>query len=190
MLTGPDKGDFQFLALPNVVAPETEMAALKNLSLRGWQIADRWALGAPATVKAMEKAGTLIPCLKEQQMLEAATISDARVGGRMQDLPDSEILALHNIPLLPANNGDAEQAFTFYFPADTSRKFSPEALKHIETLSKNDPVMKFSFVPGPKGEAVFDPELSDAVYGRFPWKNASVAEKQEAINEAWADGQD
>lgn len=289
ILTGPDKDDFQFLALPKVVAPETVIAALKNLSLRGWQIADRWALGAPATVKVMEKVGTLIPSLKEQQKLEAETISDARVGGRMQDLPDSEILALHEIPLLPADTGDTEtecfsvvaidkfhawdpsedlkvtgfrtfedareyarrrtrdsveemraevssseelrerwktfgedcvvvgggyvgssemdyfisepatpeqrdwasltpdpqQAVTLHFPVHTSRKFSPDAMKHIEALSKNDPLMKLSYVPGPNGEAVFDPELCDAVYGRFPWKNATVAERQAAINNAW-----
>lgn len=101
MLTGPDKGNFQFLALPKVVAPETVQAALKSLSLRGWQIADRWALGAPKKVKAMEAAGTLIPKLKEQQKLEAETISDARVAGRMADVPDSEILALQDISLLP-----------------------------------------------------------------------------------------
>lgn len=292
MLTGPDKGDFQFLALPNVVAPETVQAALKNLSLRGWQIADRWALGAPDTVKAMEMVGTLIPSLKEQQKLEAETISDARVGGRMQDIPDSEILALQEIPSLPVpvvatdyatftviaidmfhawdraedlevtgfrsledareyarrrtrdsveemraevNNaeelpqrwrtfgedcvvvgggyvGSSEldyfisepatpeqrdwvsltpyplQAVTLRFPEQTSRKFSPAALKHIEALSKNDPLMKLSYVPGPKGEAVFDPELCDAVHGLYPWKNATLAERQAAIDEAWADG--
>lgn len=101
MLTGPDKTDFQFLALPNVVAPATVQAALQNLSLRGWQIADRWALGSPKKVQRMEKAGSLIPMLKEQQKLEAQTVSDARVGGRMQDVPDSEILAQHEIPPLP-----------------------------------------------------------------------------------------
>ena len=98
------------MTLPNVVAPETVRAVVKNLSLRGWQIAERWASGSPKKVKQMEAAGSLISKLKEQQRLELETISDARVSGRMSDVPDSEILAQHEIHLLPDNFEDSETA--------------------------------------------------------------------------------
>lgn len=101
MLNRLENDNFQFLALPKVVTSETVQAVLGNLALRGWQIADRWAMGAPATVKAMERAGTLLPSLKEQQKLESEIISDARVSGKNQDVPDSEILAQHEVQLLP-----------------------------------------------------------------------------------------
>jgi hypothetical protein len=70
-------------------------------SLRVQQIADRWASGSPKKVKAMEASGTLLARLKEQADLENETISNARVGGAMSDVPDSEILALNEIPQLP-----------------------------------------------------------------------------------------
>jgi hypothetical protein len=73
----------------------------KELSQRAWQIAHRWAAGAPGKVKGMEADGTLLERLREQAELEAQTIADARVGGAMSDVPDSEVLALYDIPLLP-----------------------------------------------------------------------------------------
>lgn len=93
--------EFGWLDLPRVVTPDTVAAIEKHCSLRGWQIADRWAAGAPKKVKEMEAAGQLLPRLKEQADLENETISNARVGGAMNDTPDSEILALNEIPALP-----------------------------------------------------------------------------------------
>lgn len=87
-----------WLDLPHVVAPETVAAIEQNLGLRGWQVADRWAAGAPTMVKRMEADGTLLARLKEQTALEAETITDARVGGHFHDMPDSELLAMYEIP--------------------------------------------------------------------------------------------
>lgn len=292
MLIGNDNENFQFLALPAVVAPETVTAVLKGLSLRGWQIADRWALGCPATVKQMESDGQLIPKLKKQQKLESEIICDARVAGRMSDAPDSEILAMHEISLLPDEyedthsatftviaidmfhaldqsedftvtgfrsfdeareyarrrtrdsleelrpeadsddelrqrwktygedcvvvgggyvgsseldyfirepataqqrdwvslTPDCQQPIALHFPINANRKFSPGGLMRIAKMMKNDPLMALSYIPDKvTGEPVFDPELSDAVHGRFPWKSATLAEKQAAIDEAWSD---
>ncbi|HXF65631.1 MAG TPA: hypothetical protein VNK67_02885 [Burkholderiales bacterium] len=80
--------------------PETVKAVLQE-SLRVQQIADRWVSGAPKKVKAMEAEGTLLQRLREQAELENQTIADAQVGGRIMDVPDSEILAMYEIPLLP-----------------------------------------------------------------------------------------
>jgi len=80
---------------------ETLKAIFAGGSVRVRQVADRWASGSPKKVKEMEAAGTLLPRLKEQAELENSTISDARVGGAMNDTPDSEILALYDIPALP-----------------------------------------------------------------------------------------
>ena len=80
--------------------PETVKAILAE-PLRVQQVADRWASGSPKKVKAMEAAGTLLARLKEQAELETSTLADARMGGAMSDAPDSEILALHQIPQLP-----------------------------------------------------------------------------------------
>ena len=91
----------RWLDFPRVVQPKTVRVIEKDLSLRGWQIADRWAAGTADRVRAMEADGTLLPRLKEQADLEARTIADARVGGAFQDVSDSEILALHEIPQLP-----------------------------------------------------------------------------------------
>jgi hypothetical protein len=88
------------LELPSVVKPATVKAVLAE-SLRVQQIADRWASGSPKKVKAMEADKTLLPRLREQAQLESQTIADARVGGAMSDTPDSEILAMNEIPLLP-----------------------------------------------------------------------------------------
>jgi hypothetical protein len=101
VLTGPDNSNFRFLTLPHVVNERTMREVNKYLHLRGWQIADRWAAGAPEKVKQMEANATLIPRLMEQEQLEAETVSEARVSGRNSDVPDSEILALHEIPALP-----------------------------------------------------------------------------------------
>lgn len=288
MLNKPENDNFQFLALPKVVAPETVQAVVSKLSLRGWQIAERWAMGAPVTVKAMERSGNLISSLKEQQNLESDIISDARVSGRNQDVPDSEILALHEIQLLPndlettetaiytvvaidmfhawdsaediyttgfksfeeareyarrrtrdsveelrdedwtaeglrqawltygenciVSGGEyagssevdffisepataeqrdwvsltpnAQQAIALHFPENTARKFSPDALRQIAVMGKNDPMRIFSYIPGPNGEAVFDPELNDVLMDRYGMKLTPAA-KQQAINEAW-----
>jgi hypothetical protein len=97
----PAPRDFAWLDLPRVVCPETVAAIENSLSLRGWQIADRWAAGAPAMVKRLEAEGTLLARLKEQADLEAETISDARISGRFHDVPDSELLAMYEIPALP-----------------------------------------------------------------------------------------
>lgn len=107
--TGVGSENEFWLDLPRVVKAETVRMIEQNLSLRGWQIADRWALGSPKKVKRMEAAGTLIPRLKEQQKLEAGIISDARVAGRMSDTPDSEILAMHEIPLLPSDGDGGDK---------------------------------------------------------------------------------
>jgi hypothetical protein len=95
--------EFGWLDLPRVVRPETVAAIEKSLSLRGWQIADRWAAGAPAMVKRLEAEGTLLARLKEQADLEAEVIADARIGGRFQDVPDSELLAMNEMPALPTD---------------------------------------------------------------------------------------
>lgn len=99
--TGVAPDTRRWLDFPRVVQPKTVRVIEKDLSLRGWQIADRWAAGAPDMVRAMEANGTLLPRLKEQADLEARTIADARVGGAYNDTPDSEILALYEIPQLP-----------------------------------------------------------------------------------------
>jgi hypothetical protein len=95
------RGEFTWLDLPRVVRPDTLKAIEQNLSLHGWQIADRWAAGARGMVRQMEADGTLMPRLKEQADLEAETISDARISGRFHDVPDSELLAMYEIPALP-----------------------------------------------------------------------------------------
>ena len=92
--------DHSLLSAPRVLKPATVKAVLAA-SPRVQQIADRWASGSPKKVKSMEAAGTLLPRLKEQAELETSTIVDARMGGAMSDTPDSEILALHEIPQLP-----------------------------------------------------------------------------------------
>jgi len=92
--------DHSLLSAPHVLKPATLKDVLRQ-SLRVQQIADRWASGSPKKVKSMEAAGTLLPRLREQAELETSTIVDARIGGRMSDTPDSEILALHDIPQLP-----------------------------------------------------------------------------------------
>jgi hypothetical protein len=84
-----------------VLNPETVQRLLREVSGRGWKVADRWASGWPEETKAMEAAGTLIDRVKEQAKLENETISDARVGGANSDLPDSEILTLYDIPVEP-----------------------------------------------------------------------------------------
>jgi hypothetical protein len=94
---------FAWLDLPTVVRPDTLRNIEQQLSLRGWQIADRWAAGAPAKVRRMQADGTLLARLKEQAALEARTISDARIGGCFSDVPDSELLAMNEIPILPAD---------------------------------------------------------------------------------------
>lgn len=78
-----------------------------------------------------------------------------------------------------------ESNLPLQFPTDTGRKFSPDALKHIEVMGKNDPMQKLSYVPGPNGEAVFDPELNDVLMDRYGLK-LTPAEKQREINNAWA----
>lgn len=80
--------------------PETVKVLLRE-NLRVQKIADRWASGSPKKVKQLEASGQLLPRLKEQADLENEAISNARVGGAMSDVPDSEILALHEIPALP-----------------------------------------------------------------------------------------
>jgi len=99
--TGVEPDTRFWLDLPRVVKPETVRAIEKLLGQRAWQIADRWAAGAPEKVKEMEADGTLLERLREQAKLEAETISDARVGGAFSDVPDSEILAMHEIGPLP-----------------------------------------------------------------------------------------
>jgi hypothetical protein len=99
--TGVDPDTRFWLDLPRLAKAETIRAIEKQLGQRAWQIADRWAAGAPEKVKEMEADGTLLERLREQTKLEAETISDARVGGAFSDVPDSEILALHEIPQLP-----------------------------------------------------------------------------------------
>jgi hypothetical protein len=84
-----------------LLKPETVARLLREVGNRGWQIADRWASGWPRKTRELEAAGTLIDWLKAQANLEDETISDARVGGANSDLPDSEILALHDIPEYP-----------------------------------------------------------------------------------------
>jgi len=78
-----------------------------------------------------------------------------------------------------------ESNLLLHFPTGTSRKFSPDAMKHVEAMGKNDPMMKFSYVPGPNGEAVFDPELNDVLMDRYGLK-LTPAEKQREINNVWA----
>jgi hypothetical protein len=99
--TGVEPDTRFWLDLPRVVKPETVRAIEKQLGQRAWQIADRWAAGAPEKVKEMEADGTLLERLREQAKLEAETISDARVGGAFSDVPDSEILAMYEIGPLP-----------------------------------------------------------------------------------------
>jgi len=90
-----------WLNLPSVVRPDTLKAIEQNLSRRGWRIADRWAAGAPAMVRRMEAEGTLLARLKEQAALEAETIAKARASWPFSDTPDSELLAMYEIQVLP-----------------------------------------------------------------------------------------
>ena len=101
MLAGPDNQTYRWLEFPKVVKPETLRAVERIADYRVPSIADRWALGSPEKVRKMEADGTLIPRLKAQHKLEVRTLSDARVAGRMADVPDSEILAMHEVPQLP-----------------------------------------------------------------------------------------
>lgn len=96
----PDSRDRGLLNAPDVLRPETVTAVLKE-PLRVQQIADRWASGSPKKVKQFEANGTLLQKLRAQAQLENEVISKARVGGAMSDVPDSEILALAEIPPLP-----------------------------------------------------------------------------------------
>jgi len=156
-------------------------------------------MGAASTVREMERAGTLIPSLKAQQKLEADLISDARVSGRNQDLPDSEILALYEIPLLPkavevtetANDmaiaidtlDDSQKTISLHYPVNANRTFSPDALARLENFK--DPIYRLSFFPAKDGREVFDPELNDLLNDRLA--KATLEEKQAAINDAWKD---
>ena len=100
MLAGPDDQTYRWLEFPNLVKRET-VSAVERIGYRAPMIADRWALGSPKKVKAMEADGTLIEKIRAQHKLEIRTLSDARVAGRMADVPDSEILAMNEIPQLP-----------------------------------------------------------------------------------------
>lgn len=87
------------LVAHKVLKPATVKSLLAE-SLRAQLIADRWASASPKKVREMERDGTLLPRLREQANVENRTIVDARTGGAMSDVPDSEILALNDIPLL------------------------------------------------------------------------------------------
>ena len=84
-----------------VVKPETLREITRMLGAPGWSIADRWALSVPIKMRQMEADGTLVPMLLKQETLEVETIVDARSEGIPMDTPDSEILAMNEIPLLP-----------------------------------------------------------------------------------------
>ena len=92
--------DHSLLDAPNVLKAETVKLLMRE-PLRVQKIADRWASGSPKKVRQFEASGTLFPKLREQAQLEAEMISDAKMGGRFSDVPDSEILAMYEIPLLP-----------------------------------------------------------------------------------------
>ena len=100
--------DNSLLDAPRVLKPATVKAVLAE-SLRAQQIADRWAAGAPHAVRDMEADGTLLSRIKEQADLESQTISDARIGGAYSDTPDSEILAMYEVPLLPIESSADEE---------------------------------------------------------------------------------
>ncbi len=55
----------------------------------------------PAKMRQMEADGTLVQMLLKQQTLEVETISEARAVGIQLDTPDSEILQMYEIRLLP-----------------------------------------------------------------------------------------
>lgn len=78
-----------------------------------------------------------------------------------------------------------ESNLLLQFPTVTSLKFLPDAMKHDEAMGKNDLMRKLSYIPGPNGEAVFDPVLNDVLMDRYGLK-LTPAEKQRAINNAWA----
>jgi len=89
----------QFAA--DVVKPETLREISRMLGAPGYSIADRWALSVPTKMRKMEAAGTLVPMLLKQETLEMETISDARADGIPMDTPDSEILQMYEIRLIP-----------------------------------------------------------------------------------------
>ena len=89
------------LMFGHVLKPAT-VKMLQGQPLRMQQIADRWASGSPAKVKALEANGQLLDRLKERAALENQTLADAKAGGAMNDTPDSEILALNGVDSLPA----------------------------------------------------------------------------------------
>ena len=82
-----------------LVNPATVNLIEQGTSLRGKQIADRWASTAPDRMLELEANGTLVDRLKKQQTVENSALSDARVHEANRGLPESEILAMMGVDL-------------------------------------------------------------------------------------------
>jgi hypothetical protein len=80
-----------------VLKPET-VQAIQKMGPQADKVVERWLLGWQRQTLAMEKAGTLVPALKEQASEEARILSDARVGGENSHLTDWEILQIYGPP--------------------------------------------------------------------------------------------
>lgn len=93
-------GNLGWVMAANVCRPESLRAA-ESLGVVACQILDRWALGWPRQTRRLEVRGRLIDRLREQSLLEAQTLADARIAGLYQSLADHEILKMHEIDPAP-----------------------------------------------------------------------------------------
>ena len=161
--------------------PETVRLILAE-SLRVQQIADRWVAGVPKKVKVMEENGTLLQRLREQADVENRTISAARTGGQMMDVPDNEILALHEIPQLPDDDVVADESL-----ASCSDDKSPDAPGYkvlvIDMFHYGDPEEEMVISGFPSMEAARE-------YARRRTRNSveelrSEAKSPEELRERW-----